>query len=150
MAEYILNPPPRWINCPRKGQIIADKFLPFKTPLDKSYNNVIPEINRFPPDMVFRPLKSLNRKIGLWVDLTNTNRFYNSTVIQNHDAEYVKIPCRGHGQAPSQEQTDQFVDKCTRFIDKNPNDLIAIHCTHGYNRTGFLICSYLIDHLAWR
>lgn len=31
------------------------------------------------------------------------------------------------------------------FIASNPIDLIAVHCTHGFNRTGFLICSYLIE-----
>ncbi|CAF4407791.1 unnamed protein product, partial [Adineta steineri] len=25
----------------------------------------------------------------------------------------------------------------------NPDEIIGIHCTHGFNRTGFLICAYL-------
>ena len=27
--------------------------------------------------------------------------------------------------------------------------LIGVHCTHGVNRTGYLICRYLIDKLHW-
>ncbi|VDM00274.1 unnamed protein product [Schistocephalus solidus] len=33
--------------------------------------------------------------------------------------------------------------------EKFPTGLIAVHCTHGINRTGYLICRYLIDHLDW-
>jgi mRNA-capping enzyme len=31
----------------------------------------------------------------------------------------------------------------------NPTELIGIHCTHGFNRTGFLICSYLVEKLDY-
>ncbi len=27
--------------------------------------------------------------------------------------------------------------------------LVAVHCTHGINRTGYLICRYLMDSLNW-
>lgn len=27
--------------------------------------------------------------------------------------------------------------------------LIGVHCTHGLNRTGYLICRYLIDRMGW-
>ena len=27
--------------------------------------------------------------------------------------------------------------------------LIGVHCTHGVNRTGYLICRYLIERLQW-
>lgn len=29
------------------------------------------------------------------------------------------------------------------------NPLIAVHCHYGFNRTGFLICCYLIERLGW-
>lgn len=29
------------------------------------------------------------------------------------------------------------------------NPLIAVHCHYGFNRTGFLICCYLIERLLW-
>lgn len=28
--------------------------------------------------------------------------------------------------------------------------LTGVHCTHGFNRTGFLICSYLVEKMDWR
>jgi len=76
-----LGPPPRWLKCPRKGQIIAstykvftrrftpatrrvyiisfrllDKFVPFKTPLCDRYNEQIPIANRFTVEMLFSAL----------------------------------------------------------------------------------------------
>jgi len=36
----------------------ADKFLPFKTPLDARYSDQIPEESRFDLDMLFASLKS--------------------------------------------------------------------------------------------
>lgn len=26
----------------------------------------------------------------------------------------------------------------------------GVHCTHGFNRTGFLICAYLVEKMDWR
>ena len=38
--------------------LFADKFLPFKTPLDARYSDQIPEESRFDLDMLFASLKS--------------------------------------------------------------------------------------------
>jgi mRNA-capping enzyme len=35
------------------------------------------------------------------------------------------------------------------FRENNPDYHIGIHCTHGFNRTGLIICSYLADRLKW-
>lgn len=45
---------------------------------------------------------------------------------------------------PSKEEVqgfNQLVDK----ISRNPNQSIAVHCHYGFNRTGFFICSYLVE-----
>ena len=144
-------PPPRWKKCPRKSsELIAGKFLAFKTPLDSKFDNKIEPHFLFPPSMLFNAMKSYKVKIGLWIDLTNTSRFYNKRIVEEeHDCRYVKINCRGHGETPSVEQVATFVRMVTNFIAQKPLEIIAIHCTHGFNRTGFLICCYLIEQLDW-
>ena len=72
--DYVYDPkalPPRWKDCPRRGTIICDLFLPFKTPLDEKFDEKL-EHEFFHPHMV---LTQQNR-IGLWIDLTKTSRFY--------------------------------------------------------------------------
>lgn len=141
--------PPRWLHCPRKGTLIIDKFFPFKTPLDSRYNDLVPEECRFDLDMLFTLLKSYKLKMGILVDLTNTRRFYNSIEIEERDCRYVKLQCKGREETPTQEQTEAFNNLCERFIQQKPLEIIGIHCTHGFNRTGFLVVSYLVEKLSW-
>lgn len=44
-------------------------------------------------------------KLGLWIDLTNTSRFYDKKEIEKMNCKYIKMACRGHGETPSKEQT---------------------------------------------
>ncbi|XP_064483441.1 mRNA-capping enzyme-like [Ornithodoros turicata] len=141
--------PPRWLNCPRKGEIIADIFLPFKTPLGDEYDSQLPEAHRFPPSMLLTVFARYKMQMGLWIDLTNTNRFYDKKHVECAEITYVKLQCRGHGECPSSEQTRVFVDICRRFIAQHPKQVIGVHCTHGFNRTGFLIASFLVEVMSW-
>jgi len=145
-----LGPPPRWLRCPRKGALIADKFFPFKVPLKQEYDDQIAEEHIFHPEMVFDFAKALGKKkIGLWIDLTKTDRYYDKKVVQENGATFLKLECKGHGECPSQEIVSTFIGIAEKFIQNNPLDIIGIHCTHGFNRTGFLIVSYLVEKLDW-
>lgn len=86
-------------------------------------------------------------KIGLWIDLTNTSRFYDRKEIEAKGCQYFKLNCRGHGETPSPEQTQAFFEIVDNFIMDHPLEKVAIHCTHGFNRTGFLIVSYLVERM---
>ncbi|XP_029984683.1 mRNA-capping enzyme isoform X2 [Sphaeramia orbicularis] len=143
------GPPPRWRNCPRRGQPVAGKFLPMKTMLGPKYDEQVAEENRFHPSMLSNYLKSLKVKMGLLVDLTNTTRFYERSDIEKDGIKYVKLQCKGHGECPSKETTTMFIRLCEHFMEKNPTELIGVHCTHGFNRTGFLICAYLVEKMDW-
>ncbi|KAL0967312.1 hypothetical protein UPYG_G00250610 [Umbra pygmaea] len=143
------GPPPRWRNCPRRGQPVAGKFLPMKTMLGPQYDDKVLEENRFHPSMLSQYLKSLKVKMGLLVDLTNTNRFYDRNEIEKEGVKYVKLQCKGHGECPSTETTEMFIRICENFMKKTATELIGVHCTHGFNRTGFLICAYLVEKMDW-
>lgn len=123
--------------------------MPLKTPLDERYTSQLPARSLFTPSMFLDSFASSNRKIGLWINLAFTDRFYDSAAIEKRDIKYVKLSCRGHGETPTAEQVDAFNTICVNFIKSNPNDLIAVHCTHGFNRTGFLIAAYLTLNEDW-
>lgn len=87
------------------------------------------------------------KKLGLWIDLTNTTRFYDRKDIEARDCKYVKLKCRGHGETPSAEQTRAFIEIVDTFIQQKPLEYVGVHCTHGFNRTGFLIVAYMVERM---
>uniref|UniRef100_A0A0A9WYI1 mRNA-capping enzyme n=2 Tax=Lygus hesperus TaxID=30085 RepID=A0A0A9WYI1_LYGHE len=145
--------PERWLHCPRKAlNLVANKFLAFKTPLSNAFDSQVEPVNRFTPAMLFSSTKTYKWRIGLWIDLTNTTRFYDKAEVNNgygteKEVAYTKIQCRGHGETPSEEQANSFIMLCRTFIQQHPLEIIGVHCTHGFNRTGFLIVSYLVTEL---
>lgn len=141
--------PPRWLHCPRKGAMIIGKFLPFKTPLDSRYDDQVPEANRFTVDMLLNSLKMKRMKLGLVINLCNTDRFYDSNQFEEQDCKFVTLRCKGRSEAPTIEQTSAFVKVCENFISTKPLESIGVHCTHGFNRTGFLIVAYLVEKEDW-
>lgn len=40
-----------------------------------------------------------------------------------------------------------FIHTVKNFMKKKPLELIAVHCTHGFNRTGFLIVSFMVQEM---
>lgn len=83
----------------------------------------------------------------MWIDLTNTKRFYDRQTVETKDCQYVKLKCRGHGETPSREQTHSFIEIVDSFTTEHPLEYIGVHCTHGFNRTGFLIVSYMVERM---
>lgn len=79
--------------------------------------------------------------------MTNTKRFYDRREIEERGCQYMKLQCRGHGEAPSHDQTQSFIELVDQFITDNPLDVIGVHCTHGFNRTGFLIAAYMVERM---
>ncbi|XP_064350441.1 RNA/RNP complex-1-interacting phosphatase isoform X3 [Camelus dromedarius] len=59
---------------------------------------------------------------------------------------YLKIYTVGH-QIPDDGTIFKFKCAVNGFLKENKDNdrLIGVHCTHGLNRTGYLICRYLID-----
>jgi len=142
--------PPRWLKCPRKSvELIGNRFLAFKTPLDEKFDDQIPVEHRFSPEMLFQSMRAYKVKIGLWIDLTNTNRFYDKKLVEDNDCKYIKLQCRGHGETPSPDAVRAFVSVCKTYISQNPLDIVGVHCTHGFNRTGYMISAFMIEEHDW-
>uniref|UniRef100_A0A0N5AHZ1 mRNA-capping enzyme n=1 Tax=Syphacia muris TaxID=451379 RepID=A0A0N5AHZ1_9BILA len=154
------GPPDRWMYCPKVGKasflcfkkVIAEHFLPFKTPLCSMYDDQVEKQYRFHPlDVFSTKLKGVKpgAKIGLWLDLTKTKRYYSRKEVENNDCIYKKLPLKGHGSTPTEEETENFCQEVSAFLKDNPKGVVAVHCTHGFNRTGFLIAAYLVEELGW-
>lgn len=123
--------------------MVGGRFLPFKTPLDSRYDELIEPEHQWQFPLLFAYLKSRNIKLGMVIDLTKSSRFYDSKELEAFNIVHHKLACAGHEESPTPEQVQSFVHVCRRFFNSHPDAVIGVHCTHGFNRTGFLICAYL-------
>uniref|UniRef100_A0A3B5ME68 Tyrosine specific protein phosphatases domain-containing protein n=1 Tax=Xiphophorus couchianus TaxID=32473 RepID=A0A3B5ME68_9TELE len=121
------------------------RFIAFKVPLKQALIRTLPPSEVFGPWELLDALKEDNYELGLIIDLTFTTRYYNLQDLPQ-SLLCVKIFTAGH-EVPSDQTILSFKRTVHRFLrDNQDNDkLIGVHCTHGLNRTGYLICRYLID-----
>uniref|UniRef100_A0A8R1I099 mRNA-capping enzyme n=1 Tax=Caenorhabditis japonica TaxID=281687 RepID=A0A8R1I099_CAEJA len=145
-----LGLPDRWLHCPKTGTLVNNLFFPFKTPLCAMYDPQIQErrLQFHPADVFNHPLLQ-GRKLGLWIDLSNTDRYYFREEVTEQDCIYRKMAMVGRGCSPTEEETNIFLKLVKDFRMQHPDRVVGVHCTHGFNRTGFLIAAYLFQEEEW-
>lgn len=81
--------------------------------------------------------RKLGHIVGAIIDLTNTTRYYDSRQLESMGILYGKISCGGH-EVPKEHLVSKFIGMVRDFHErtKETEALIAVHCTHGVNRTG--------------
>ncbi|XP_041826049.1 RNA/RNP complex-1-interacting phosphatase [Melanotaenia boesemani] len=138
--------PDRWQDYTAVGKRLdGTRFIAFKVPLKESLIRKLPRSDVFGPWELLDSLRKQNQELGLIIDLTFTTRYYGLQDIPD-SLLCIKILTAGH-DVPSDATILSFKRAVHRFLrDNEDNDkLIGVHCTHGLNRTGYLICRYLID-----
>uniref|UniRef100_A0A3P9IXQ5 RNA/RNP complex-1-interacting phosphatase n=1 Tax=Oryzias latipes TaxID=8090 RepID=A0A3P9IXQ5_ORYLA len=138
--------PDRWLDYTAVGRRLqGTRFIAFKVPLKQALTRMLPRSSVFGPWELLDAVSRDRQELGLIIDLTFTSRYYD---LQDLPASlmFVKIFTAGH-QVPSDGTILSFKRAVNNFLrDNQDNDkLIGVHCTHGLNRTGYLICRYLID-----
>nr|XP_043637166.1 mRNA-capping enzyme-like isoform X2 [Erigeron canadensis] len=138
--------PPGWLDCPPYGDAISF-IIPSKVPLGESFNDKIVIDKLYSPQLAIREQRRLGRELGLVIDLTNTNRYYPESDWTRECIKYVKIRCAGRDAVPDSESVEKFIQEVTRFSSQHTrsNKYVLVHCTHGHNRTGYMIVHYLIQ-----
>lgn len=145
--------PDRWENYVPYGKPIPDtRFIAFKVPLRPEV--AVPEND----GSLFTPVNMLNSfvedniDVGLIIDLTFTKKYYGAEVIDRlfggRGIAYHKIFTEGH-EIPKKRHVTNFQTVVAEFLDRDPSRLVGVHCTHGLNRTGYMVCRYLIERLGW-
>ncbi|KAM8924785.1 uncharacterized protein RCH25_009523 [Pelodytes ibericus] len=142
--------PDRWRTLTSVGQRIpGSRFIAFKVPLKGSTNQRVTQNQKFTPKDLLSTVRTQNEELGLIIDLTNTERYYTIKDLPK-SVQYVKLHTAGL-KIPDDCTIHQFKRIVRRFIWNNTDNekLIGVHCTTGINRTGYLICRYLIDVDGW-
>ncbi|KAM6113228.1 RNA/RNP complex-1-interacting phosphatase isoform 2-T2 [Phoenicopterus ruber ruber] len=138
--------PDRWTNyVPLGRRMPGTRFIAFKVPLKKGFDQKLHPEERFSPRDLIKKIKEQKEELGLIIDLTYTTRYYGPEELPATLC-YSKIVTMGH-KIPNKHTIFQFKCVVKKFLrDNKDNDkLIGVHCTHGLNRTGYLVCRYLID-----
>ncbi|XP_060624678.2 uncharacterized protein [Anolis sagrei] len=142
--------PDGWRNVQSVGQPIpGTRFIAFKVPLKGAINQRLIPVQRFTPKDLIAAVKALNVELGLIIDLTYTRRYYEVKDMPK-SLEYKKLFTVGL-EVPDDATILQFKKWVRKFLWENAENekLIGVHCTNGINRTGYLICRYLIDVEGW-
>ena len=139
--------PKGWFSCPNYGEPIG-MFIPSKVPLSAAYNKRIPEDKRYTPKNAVEQQEALGRKIGLVINLTRSKAYYAPKQFEEQGIDIQEIRCQGRGEAPTPEEVNAFWYTVNSFFlgqtDENDKKYILVHCTHGFNRTGYMICHMMM------
>ncbi|XP_072310651.1 RNA/RNP complex-1-interacting phosphatase [Eucyclogobius newberryi] len=138
--------PDRWLDYQAVGKRLpGSRFIAFKVPLKLALTCRLSSADVFGPWELLDTLTKDNQELGLIIDLTFTTRYYRAEDVPE-SLQCVKIFTAGH-EIPSDETILNFKRAVHRFLHENADNdkLVGVHCTHGLNRTGYLICRYLID-----
>eukprot|EP00286_Rhodomonas_abbreviata_P019623 CAMPEP_0181306276 /NCGR_PEP_ID=MMETSP1101-20121128/10207_1 /TAXON_ID=46948 /ORGANISM="Rhodomonas abbreviata, Strain Caron Lab Isolate" /LENGTH=357 /DNA_ID=CAMNT_0023412309 /DNA_START=425 /DNA_END=1495 /DNA_ORIENTATION=- len=152
-----LTLPRGWSMCRKYGTPLnGTRVFSFKVPLGEHFK-VNPRL-KFTPEQFLNEQRTHGREIGLVVDLTYTDKYYDGEKeFVSRGVSYIKIPEKGHSSHPRRRNIDTFIKTVTSFLKKNDDNTnnshngkryVAVHCTHGLNRSGFFIVSLLVEALS--
>ncbi|XP_061732204.1 RNA/RNP complex-1-interacting phosphatase [Nerophis ophidion] len=138
--------PDRWLDYKAVGKRLnGTRFVAFKVPLKQALTRQLPPSRAFGPWELLEAIREDHQELGLIIDLTFNKCYYQPQDLPA-SLSCVKIFTKGH-VVPDDDTILAFKQAVQRFLrDNADNDqLIGVHCTHGLNRTGYMICRYLID-----
>ncbi|VDK38216.1 unnamed protein product [Taenia asiatica] len=141
-------PPPRWLDySPLNTPLRGTSLLPIKLPIPKEHSYNIPRGYWFTDNDLLNYCSDWGYTLACIIDLTYTN-YYDPKLFTDRGVKHVKIYVEGHS-VPNFFAVKRFLEVVKDVDETSPGGIVAVHCTHGVNRTGYLICRYLIDVLGW-
>lgn len=69
--------------------------MPFKAPLSSRYDQDISEGNKFDIPMLLSYVEAMQLRMGLVIDLTKTDRFYDKRSLTELGIGHYKLMCEG-------------------------------------------------------
>ena len=94
-------------------------------------------------------VKHWKGKIKAVIDISHESPVYDPQKMDDEGIEYHKFPTVSK-IPPTIAEVEDFINLVDRLRDVQASPhyeypLIGVHCHYGFNRTGFFICSYLIE-----
>jgi len=135
----------KWGDYESCGESVGlTKFVPMKTPLSleflertEKYAHILTV-----EKMLYEQREMKQRVIGFMIDLSNHECLYEEDIPK----EVTRVHVRNVAKSiPSLECCEKVIQEAQKFWKIHPDEYIAIHCAYGFNRTGFIVCCYLIE-----
>lgn len=132
-SKLVLKNLAKWKNTESCGEIVEGTcFIPMKLMRDgdedHSPNHVL---SKFP-------------NVGMIIDLSNDEGSYDKNNFLERGIDYRQIQIESK-VIPSSTDVFEFIQVVKKFCGSNKGKQIIVHCHYGYNRTGLMICAYLIE-----
>ena len=125
-------------------------FIPMKTPLTRAQMASLKKSGKrikYPHDLqgFVRDQASQGRRVGLVIDLTCHDCLYESELSLCPGVRYVHLATEAK-KVVEPWLVERIADEARSLWRKDSKAVVAIHCSYGFNRTGFALCSYLATH----
>lgn len=144
-APSVLQKLQKWGDYASFGDVVeGTRLIPMKTPLSERYVDGTYE-HVLTVEGLMREQMALGRRIGLIIDLTNHDCLYEDDIPANVRRVHVRNVAK---TVPSAADARKAAEAVERYQAEGGQDHVAVHCAYGFNRTGFIICSMMIEGLG--
>jgi hypothetical protein len=104
----------------------------------------VPHVHTLPAFLAAQ--KKKGRDVGLVIDLSNHDCLYTDGI---PDTGVKRVHVRNVAKSvPGLDSVKEAIAAASKFWDENDENqkkYVAIHCAYGFNRTGFVLCCYLVE-----
>lgn len=141
----VLSKLQKWADYPSVGNPVnPTKFLPMKTPMSleiiSNWSLEQPPKHSLTVPELLSSQDVTGRCVGMIIDLANHECLYAEDLPGSLEYTHIQLVAK---VLPPFEAINAVAAAAAEFWARRPGDYIAIHCAYGFNRTGFVVCSYL-------
>lgn len=150
VRNVVLTKLEKWAQIDPVGDVVGStRIIPCKTPISKIYLQNADGLCGIKDNKedkllslldVCDRLRQRNQELGLIIDLSNHDLIYEVP----QGVSYAKISCVSK-VLPPKETVRRFCQIVMSFVEQHPDKYVAVHCSYGFNRTGVMVASYMVE-----
>jgi len=127
----------------KRMNIVANQVLACRVPLDPQKYKA----HGWTVDAMLSEARSMLNPVPkkfLVLNLSATDKYYSPSADEN--VEFAHMLLRGR-TVPCKQDIEVFIEEMDNAINQGKG--VIVHCTHGLNRTGFMLCKWLMHSKSW-
>jgi len=138
---------PTWLKSTKYNLYLENvDIFPFKCPFNPHLNSHLPPDQQLYWKDIYEFSQAMDKPITDVIDLTDTDQFYSSECLDPYKIKHHKF-LMDRKKTPDEKTIKEIINKIDEII--KGGGVVGIHCLHGRNRTGYIVCQYLVRKLSW-